>query len=153
MHPALLVLKDLKSQNKTIPDQKKEQKQKQKKPTQMAIRACSYFSFFPPPGGSQVKCWIQTNTSLFWLDVSYIYTVKTNFFKCKINVLKYSGGNCWLSGNHLIDLHNHYIVVLIYISICTHTQNERVREGIFCVVPQEDFQVICQLWFLIKLLA
>lgn len=51
MHPALLVLKDLKSQNKILPDIKR-------KKYQMAITACSYFSFFPPPEESQV-------TSLF----------------------------------------------------------------------------------------
>lgn len=41
-------------------------------------------------------------------------------------------GHCWFSGNRLIDLHNHYIALLIYISICTHIQNERARGNFLC---------------------
>lgn len=61
---------------------------------------------------------------------------KDNFFKCKINEFKYSGG---IADCQAVNSWIHLIVVLIYISICTHRQNERAREGLFYVVPQGNF--------------
>lgn len=70
----LLALKDLKTlQISKLNSVKKDQ---------MAIRACSFL--LPPYSVPYII--------VFWSHVWYVYTVWKNFFECKINEFKYSGG-------------------------------------------------------------
>lgn len=46
-----------------------------------------------------------------------------------------------------MDLHNHYIIFLIYISVCTHRQNERAREGFSMLYLRRIFKQFASFGF------